>query len=223
MKLSERTVNLLKNFASINENILIPPTEEGESSLLRTRNVGNNIYAEAFVDETFDTEIRIYNLTQFLNVMDMFDDPDFNFKETHVTVSDGSSRIRYNYASKNILHYADKSPKIPSFDVSGVLKHEELKRVREAAKRLELPTISIAGDGTDVYLIACDVADTSANEFRQKVEMKAKGTDEFRVHFSVNNLIMIPEDYNFSLNMKGISVFENTDLGVKYAIAMRVG
>lgn len=223
MKLSERTVNLLENFAGINENILIPATEDGESSIIRTRNVGNNIYAEAYVDEIFDTEIRIYNLSQFLNVMDMFDDPDFNFKDTHVVISDSSSKIRYNYASKSILHYADKSPKIPSFDVTGTLKHEELKRVREAAKRLQLPTISLVGDSEGVSLVACDIQDQSANEFRQKTEMTVKGSDDFKVHFSVNNLIMIPEDYDFSLNMKGISVFENSDLGVKYAIAMRVG
>ena len=49
MKLSEKTVNLLKNFAGINQSILFK-----KGNKLRTMSVMKNILAEAEVEEEFE-------------------------------------------------------------------------------------------------------------------------------------------------------------------------
>ena len=62
MKLSESTVNLLKNFSSINQSILFK-----EGTKLRTISVMKNILVEHNVTEEFPRDFGIYDLNQFLN------------------------------------------------------------------------------------------------------------------------------------------------------------
>ena len=53
MKLSEKTIDLLENFSSINQSILVK-----KGSKLRTISVMKNILAEAEVDENFEKELK---------------------------------------------------------------------------------------------------------------------------------------------------------------------
>ena len=61
MKLSDKTINLLKNFSDINQSILFK-----KGNKLRTISVMKNIMAEAEVQEDFPKDFAIYDLTQFL-------------------------------------------------------------------------------------------------------------------------------------------------------------
>jgi hypothetical protein len=62
MKLSDKTLTLLKNFSSINQSILFK-----EGSSLRTISVMKNILAEATIEEELPKDFGIYDLNQFLN------------------------------------------------------------------------------------------------------------------------------------------------------------
>ena len=61
MKLSEHTVSVLKNFASINQNLII---KKGKT--LTTMSAMKNIIASASVEEDFPKEIALYDLNEFL-------------------------------------------------------------------------------------------------------------------------------------------------------------
>ena len=74
MKLSDKTIKLLKNFSSINQSILFK-----EGSKLRTISVMKNILAEATVDEEFPKDFGIYDLVQFLNGLDLHETPELDF------------------------------------------------------------------------------------------------------------------------------------------------
>ena len=70
MKLSSDTINLLKNFADINPNILVK-----EGNKLSTISTMKNILAEADISESFDQEFAIYDLPEFLMSIDLFVKP----------------------------------------------------------------------------------------------------------------------------------------------------
>ena len=74
MKLSDNTLNVLKNFAGINNSILVK-----EGNKLRTISVAKNILAEANITEEFPRDVAIYDLNQFLNGLGLHSDPDLDF------------------------------------------------------------------------------------------------------------------------------------------------
>ena len=62
MKLSDKTLSVLKNFSTINQSILFK-----QGSKLRTISVMKNILAEATITEELPKDFGIYDLNQFLN------------------------------------------------------------------------------------------------------------------------------------------------------------
>ncbi len=89
MKLSENTLEVLKNFASINQSILFTEGKE-----LDTVSVQKNVLASATVTETFKSsngeDFAIYDLNEFLSTVSLFDDPDVNFGEQFATIKDAN-------------------------------------------------------------------------------------------------------------------------------------
>ena len=82
MKLSDKTISVLKNFSSINQSILFK-----EGSKLRTISVMKNILAEATVTEEFMKDFGIYDLNQFLNGLSLHQSPELDFKMTDMLLS----------------------------------------------------------------------------------------------------------------------------------------
>ena len=71
MKLSDNTLTILKNFAGINNSILVK-----KGNKLRTISVAKNILAEAEITpEEFPRDFAIYDLNQFLNFLSLDKDP----------------------------------------------------------------------------------------------------------------------------------------------------
>jgi len=90
MKISQQTLSILKNFATINGNILVRA-----GSNLSTISPQKNILANANVAESFPLEFAIYDLSQFLSAVSLFEDADFDFAEKYVTISSGRRSIKY--------------------------------------------------------------------------------------------------------------------------------
>ena len=99
MKLSGETVDVLKNFSNINQNILIK-----EGTQLRTMSTMKNILAEAPIKETFPREFGIYDLNEFLGVLTLVNDAELEFNsESHLTVNGGNVKIKYFFSDQSIL------------------------------------------------------------------------------------------------------------------------
>ena len=78
MKLSDKTLVILKNFAGINNSILV---KRGDS--LRTISLAKNILAEANIKEEFPRDFAIYDLNQFLNGLGLHQDPELDLEKIH--------------------------------------------------------------------------------------------------------------------------------------------
>ena len=105
MKLSEHTIEVLKNFATINQNLVIK-----EGSTLTTMSAMKNIVAKADVEESFDKEVAIYDLNEFLASISLFTSPILEFNDGFVTIKEENklTSVEGNSYSKNPYSFCFK-------------------------------------------------------------------------------------------------------------------
>jgi hypothetical protein len=214
MKLSDKTLTLLKNFSGINQSILI---KEGNN--LRTISVMKNILAEATVEEEFPKDFGVYDLNQFLNGIGLYHSPELDFdNEGHVMIREGKSRSKYFFADPNVIVTPpDKSIVLPSEDVCFLLDTKELDKLLKASSIYQLPDLSVVGEAGVVKLVVRDKKNDTSNEFSIVV---GETDEEFVFNFKTENIRILPGTYEVVISKKLLSRFVNTNFDVKYYIAM---
>ena len=214
MKLSDNTLTILKNFAGINNSILV---KEGNS--LRTISVAKNILAEADIKEEFPREFGIYDLNQFLNGLGLHQDPEMDFTpDSYLTIREGKRRVKYFYADPNvIISPPDKEITLPSEDVHFQLESTSLDKLLKAAAVYQLPDLSAVGGDGVVKLVVRDKKNDTSNEFAVVVGETDK---VFSFNFKVENIKIIPGAYDVVVSSKLLSRFTNSQHDLKYYIAL---
>ena len=214
MKLSDKTHTILKNFAGINNSILV---KQGNS--LRTISVAKNILAEASIDEEFPKDFAIYDLNQFLNGLGLHQDPELDFTEdSYLTIREGKRRVKYFFADPAvIISPPEKEITLPSEDVHFQLDSTSLEKLLKAAAVYQLPDFSVIGEAGVVKLVVRDKKNDTSNEFAVVVGDTDK---EFIFNFKVENIKIIPGAYDVVVSSKLLSKFTNTNFDLKYYIAL---
>lgn len=214
MKLSDKTLTLLKNFSSINQSILIKP-----GSKLRTISVMKNILAEVEVEEEFSKEFAIYELSQFLSGLSLHQNPELDFSnDGYVVIREGKMRSKYFFADPSvIITPPDKEINLPSEDVVFELKTQQLDKLLKAAAVYQLPDLSVVGEAGVVKLVVRDKKNDTSNDFSIVV---AESSDEFVFNFKVENIKIIPGTYTVAVSKKLLSRFESQDYKLTYHIAL---
>ena len=214
MKLSDQTLNILKNFAGINNSILVK-----QGTQLRTISVAKNILAEAAIDEDFPRDFAVYDLNQFLNGLSLHQDPDLDFSpDSYISIKEGKRRVKYFYADPNVIvSPPDKEITLPSDDVHFQLESSSLEKLLKAAAVYQLPDLSAVGEAGVVKLVVRDKKNDTSNEFAIVVGETDK---EFSFNFKVENIKIIPGAYDVVVSSKLLSRFSNTNHDLKYYIAL---
>jgi hypothetical protein len=211
MKISPATVSILRNFASINQNILIRA-----GNTLTTRTVAKNLFATATVDTEFPQEFGIYNTATFLGVLSLFSDPDIELGDKSMVISQGKNRVNYMFAAPDVLDYPDKEIKMPATDASFELTEENLKSLLKAGAVLSSTDLSIKGDGETIVCTVLDPKNSSANTF--SVDVGTTGR-EFEVFIKLENLKMPQGSYSVSLSAKKIAQFASKTIEYSLFVA----
>ena len=205
MKLSDKTIQILKNFATINQSILVRP-----GNVLKTITPLKTILAQATVAETFEQEFAIYELPRFLGTISLFSDPEFTFQEKFVTISSGKQRVNYTYADASmIMTPPSKDISFPDTEVEFTITSEQLSTISKAGAVLQMPEIAVVGEDGLISIRAIDSKNSSADVFSLDVGECDK---DFKVIFRPENLKLIPSDYKVSLTTAGICRFESDNL-----------
>ena len=214
MKLTDNTLTILKNFAGINNSILVK-----QGTKLRTISVAKNILAEAVIDEEFPRDFAIYDLNQFLNGLSLHQDPEMDFKEeSYLSIREGKRRVKYFFADPNvIISPPDKDITLPSEDVHFQLDSTSLEKLLKAAAVYQLPDFCVVGGDGVVKLVVRDKKNDTSNEFAIVVGETDK---EFTFNFKVENIKIIPGAYDVIVSQKLLSLFTNTHHDLKYFIAL---
>ena len=214
MKLSDNTKEILKNFSEINPNLKIPPGKE-----IKTISTMKNILATAGVEEEFPQDIAIYDLSEFLGMLSLFNKPVFDFDEKHMTINEEgtSTKSKYYFADESILTTPQKDVKMPATEVEFTLTETDLSKIKKAASMLQLPDISVKAVGSDIMMSAVDKKNETANTYGVKVGETDK---TFDFHFKTEHLKMLPGDYNVAISSKLISNFKHKNKSPQYWVAL---
>jgi len=212
--ISKPTVEVLKNFCSINKSIVIKPGNK-----VSTLSINKNILAIADVEESFDSQISIYDLGVFLGGLSLFDSPKIDTSQSnYVTVSDerGKSKTRFFYADPDIITQPpEKEITIPSEDVKFRLDAGVLQQLQRAASVYQLPDLCLfCSDGT-MNLCVTDKKNDTSNSYSVEV---GESDDEFCYCFKVENLKLLGGDYNVTISKQNVALFQGN--GIKYFIAL---
>jgi hypothetical protein len=214
MKLSPETITILKNFASINQSILVK-----EGSKLRTISVMKNILAEAEVKESFSKSFAIYDLNQFLNGLGLHQDPDLNFdNDSYIVIKEGKKKVKYFFADPEVIVTPpDKELELPTQDVCFQLEHSQLDKLIKASAVYQLPDLSAVGENGVISLVVRDKKNDTSNEFSIVV---GETDSDFTFNFKVENIKIIPGTYDVVISKKLLSKFSNERYNLNYYIAL---
>ena len=214
MKLSEKTLTLLKNFSNINQSILFK-----QGSSLRTISVMKNILAEATIDEDLPTDFGIYDLGQFLNGLALHTRPELDFQnEGFVYIKEGRMRSKYFFADpKVIVTPPEKEITLPSEDVSFTLSTDQLDKLLKAAGIYQLPDLAVVGKNGVVKILVRDKKNDTSNDFAITV---GETDESFEFNFKVENIKILPGTYDVVVSKKLLSRFTCQNYNLKYYIAL---
>ena len=214
MKLSDNTINLLKNFSSINQSILFK-----EGNKLRTISVMKNILAEATITEEIPRDFGVYDLNQFLQGHSLHASPELDFSnEDYVVIREGKMRSKYFFADPSVIvSPPEKEISLPSEDVEFVITSQQLLSLKKAASVYQLPDISVIGGSGVVKLVARDKKNDTSNDFSIVVGETDK---EFIFNYKEENLKILPGTYDVVVSSKLLSRFSNQNCDVVYYLAL---
>lgn len=215
MKLSENTISVLNNFSAINPNMLFKP---GKS--IATISEAKNIMASATIEEEFPCSFGIYDLTEFLSTCSLMTQPDLEFTEDSVHLSEGKTSIRYFYAAAENLTTPTKQVNMPPAEVKLTLTADTINKIKKAAAVLGHATMIISGEKGVVTVSVADLNNKTANRYALIVDEANACKDTFSFVMIIGNLKMLPGDYTVSISSKLISHFKNTTTPVEYWIAL---
>ena len=214
MKLSDKTISLLKNFSSINQSILFK-----EGNKLRTISVMKNILAEATVSEDFSKDFGVYDLNQFLNGLSLYNNPELDFRnDGYVVIKEGKSRSKYFFADPNVIvSPPDKDISLPSEDVCFEVSTDQLDKLLKASSIYQSPDLSAIGENGVIKLVVRDKKNDTSNDYSVIVgETEA----EFCFNFKVENIKILPGTYEVVVSQKLLSRFTAKNSDLTYYIAM---
>ena len=213
MNISNETLDILRNFSSINSGITVKAGNE-----LVTVSAMKNIFAKAVVDESFEKVHSIYDLSEYLGAVSLFDRPNFDFNAEKVTVSEGDNSVTYYYADPQMVISPTKEITMPEPEVSFDLDKDVLDSLLKASSVLSLPDMVLSSDGQSVVLTVKDKKNSTSNVFSKTVAQGNGST--FEMFLRMENMKMIPGDYTVFVSSKGIAHFTNRNVAVEYFIAL---
>jgi hypothetical protein len=212
MKLSKETTEILKNFAAINPSLIFQ-----SGSVQKTVSPQKTVLAKANISESFDMEFAIYDLSQFISTVTMFEDPDIDLGQESVTISNGKAKTVLRYAKSDLIQSpSSKEINLPSTDINFTLDADALQSALRAAGVLGLPELALVGKEGRAYLSAIDSRNDGSNTFDYQV---GESSVNYRMIFKIDNLKVLNREYDVTVSAKGISHFKSKTGDVEYWIA----
>jgi hypothetical protein len=214
MKISNDTLAVLKNFASINTNIVVR-----EGSVLATVSEGKNILTLATVAESFPREFAVYDLNNLLALLSIWDDHDIEFEEASMFLRKDGQEFEYGYADPSVVTSAPyKSLEIDPF-FTFTLTAADVSMVQKASSILSAPTMSVVSKDGKITLSVSDPSNPRANAYRKELSTSSDVGD-FDARLKVENLKVIPDSYEVSIGRKKAMHLKNTSKQLEYWLAL---
>ena len=215
--ISQETLSILKNFSQLNSNLLVRP-----GSVINTVTGAKNVMAQATVQEDFPVEFGIWDLNKFLGTLSLFDSPTCEFGEKSVKISgEGGRAVTYYYSEPSLLTTINKQVQMPEIVINLSLTQSVFADLQRAASVLQLPDLSFTSmQGDSIFAVVRDKKDPTSNDYSVAVGDVLGDTPNFEFNFKIDNLKLLPGDYDVEICESVVSSFTNTNTDVKYWIAL---
>ena len=212
MKLSQRTVQILKNYSILNPSLVFR-----EGNVLRTMTPNKTVYSKATISETIPSTFATYELSKFLSVLSLFEMPEISLEEKYLIVTGNNQQVQYTYGDMdNIVAPGDKEIKLPDMDIGFRLTNNTLQGLFKAMAILGTPEIAVTGENGQMHIETINTKNPLADKFKVQV-----GTcidiQKFKMIMLAENLKILPDDYDVAISSKGIAHFKGKD--IEYWIA----
>ena len=218
MKLSNETLSVLKNFAGINSNVVLNPGQT-----VKTMSESKTIMASAQINEEVPAQIGIYDLNEFLGVVNMFDDPDLLFDNEFksVRVTQDKRAVKYFFSEPSILTSPSKDVVMPPCPVSFTLTAEDMSNIRKAASALGVTDCVIKCEpGSTPQLLVTDTKDSTSNSYEIDLDESVGEGVTCNFVFNIGNFKLVADDYDVSISDKLISNFKAKNTPIEYWVAL---
>ena len=215
MKITRQTIDILKNFSTINSSILVKPGSE-----LETISTMKNILAKSTVSENWNQQFAIYDLVEFLGTItaESLENAELEFGEEWVTMLNGKSSAKYFYADESTIVAPTKTLEMPETEISFELSKSDLNSTLSMSGILSKPDLAITSDGKSISVVVMDKRDITSNDFR--LDVGEGNGDEYTMYFKTENIKVLKGSYDVAVSSKGISHFSNQDIDLEYWIAL---
>lgn len=219
MKISKKTIDILKNFNIINSSIFIKG-----GNVISTISIADNVLANATIVEDFEKEFGIYDISFFLNTISLFDDPDLDFSNSgYVIISDDKASSEYKFADEKIIKYPPKDSielGIPNLDFD--ISKSDMKSIMKASKVMGLKDIKIFNENGKIFITVFDFQDPLTNTY--SIELcEYTGDNTFKLFLRVDNLIFVDGNYSVDVVVNeelNFILFSNNDISINYWVAL---
>ena len=215
MIISDDTLKVLQNFASVNPNLVLKPGQK-----VKTISEAKNILAIAEITEDFPTEFGVYDLNEFLSVHGLIENAALSFDDKSLTMASGDQKIKYYFAETDILTQPTKDITMPDAEVGINLTEQVLDQIKKAASVLGHMELLLSGTNGLITASVLDIKDATANTFDIVVDKDNSCKEQFNFVVNIPNLKLLPGDYFVSISSKLISNWQNTNYPVEYFIAL---
>lgn len=223
MKISEQTQLILRNFANINQSLLLKP-----GNRISTMSVMRNILASADVTEEFPVEFGIYDLPRFLGNLSIY--PELEFNEKFVLMSNGSKTYKFMASDPSIIVHptttfkmddSDNNPAdakdAPDYDIDVTLTNATLQTISKVASINSLPDYGLITEDGVINFVALDKKSDTTDIAKEPV---GSSNAEFKMYFRAENLKLLEGDYNVRVSRHKISTFRNQTKDLQYWVTL---
>ena len=226
LTISEETYQILVNFSTINSSIVFK-----KGNLIRTIANAENILGEYVSEEYIPQDFAIYDLSEFISAIGICSRDDtlttLHFdNDDYVTIKGGNLSIKYYFSDPQItLKVApEKEVKFPGSNISFTINQSDLKNLRDALAKFNLPEVLFRSRDGKVTVHGVDTENATSNTFWMDFP-NGESTGDFDLTLNTENL-RVSRYYDYHVKVSEHLLSEWTvvgapkDLQLKYYIAL---
>ena len=216
--LSKKTLDVLKNFSTINSSIVFR-----KGSTVRTISNAENILAKFTGEEIFPVDFAIYDLSQFLSGISLFNDPQLEFTSgDFVSIRGGRQSAKYYFSDPEITLKGapEKNVKFPGADIQFNLSGDDLIALQKASAVYSFPDLTFQSEegSNEIKLILRDKENDTSNTYDLTCGGCCTGT--FSLDLKIENIRVLPGDYTVKVSQHLISEWTNQNVDLIYYVAL---
>jgi hypothetical protein len=210
LKLDNRTIQVLRNFSTINPSILIRPGNK-----ISTISPIKTIMATTTVPYDFNSQFAIYDLSRFLSTVSLMEEPSLDISDKVITIKSGKRTVNYTLADPSaVVSPPETMKELENLVVSFEITNDILSSIIKGMNVLRLPEIAIIGDGSTIQFQTVDSKNPSGDVYSIEVGQTDK---EFSAIIRSENVKLLPGDYKIDITPRVIK-FYNNDLAYYIAV-----